>query len=232
MDHSPLKKLPAELRNQIAELVLHHEGDFQITHEDCKHFKLRPNSNHPAHPHGLASTCKQLHHECMQLFYSLNEFKVGCKDGRVVGPAAAFLRQVGSSNAEVCSLVMLRDLGICALDSPEPTYSRESAHPDHFRYAFESVMLNIRENEAWEEVVAGCGSVHLEFKANPYEFGGVAFRLDAEDLVESLYRAFDHIHEVPIHDPEGRLNRLLQFFWFSVARLQYQWAEKLEREKD
>lgn len=82
MDHSPLSKLPAEIRNRIAELALHRdEGDGCIhvwPHGACSikaTFALGSSDRKPLkRPRNLIQTCKQLRLEYRLLFFAVNNF--------------------------------------------------------------------------------------------------------------------------------------------------------------
>ena len=62
MDNSPLAKLPAELRNEIARLALEQESplDLGLIRRD----------------NGLTQTCKQLRGETRPMFWALNRFEL------------------------------------------------------------------------------------------------------------------------------------------------------------
>jgi hypothetical protein len=73
MDNSPLKGLPAEIRNNIYELALTQDGPVMLGKEDSS-WSWRRISDTKTQPLALTKTCKAIHSECTQLFYSINTF--------------------------------------------------------------------------------------------------------------------------------------------------------------
>ncbi|KAK4965487.1 hypothetical protein LTR42_012243 [Elasticomyces elasticus] len=74
MENSPLKKLPAELRNSIYELALWQSGGISIgLIQTPQGFRWR--SKAPA----LPSVCRQLRRETVEMFYSINRFTIRTK---------------------------------------------------------------------------------------------------------------------------------------------------------
>ncbi|KAK3620630.1 hypothetical protein LTR56_023289 [Elasticomyces elasticus] len=74
MENSPLKKLPAELRNSIYELALWQSGGVSIGMiQTPQGFRWR--SKAPA----LPSVCRQLRRETVEMFYSINRFTIRTK---------------------------------------------------------------------------------------------------------------------------------------------------------
>jgi hypothetical protein len=73
MDNSPLKGLPAEIRNNIYELALTQEGPVMLRKEDSS-WSWRRIKDTKTQPLALTRTCKAIRSECTQLFYSINTF--------------------------------------------------------------------------------------------------------------------------------------------------------------
>ncbi len=83
MDNSPLKRLPAELRNEISKLVLDHDGCLQVRYNEWPARLVIEDSAYHSNPSwpdpyrlALAQTCKQLRGETKGLFFSTNYFIV------------------------------------------------------------------------------------------------------------------------------------------------------------
>lgn len=72
MDDSPLKKVPAEIRNRIAELALFQEIEVK-QQKDSTRF-IRVGNSAQKHPFALAQACRQLHTETYKMFYSVADF--------------------------------------------------------------------------------------------------------------------------------------------------------------
>lgn len=75
METSRLGKLSAEIRNHIYELALTQDEPINITSNEVPFGRQRLSRyNKNQHPLALALTCRQAHHECLQLFYASNSF--------------------------------------------------------------------------------------------------------------------------------------------------------------
>lgn len=108
MDHSPLAKLPAELRNRVYELSLHHDKPFILTGSA----RRRKGTLVPLHklrePYALLVTCRQIRKEATQLLYALNSFVVhGSRHDRKSQALRRFLGDIGESNTNA-----LRHIGL------------------------------------------------------------------------------------------------------------------------
>ncbi|KAK3053604.1 hypothetical protein LTR09_005348 [Extremus antarcticus] len=96
MEHSPLNKMPAEIRNQIIEQVLlnavplrmrfsqpwpRYIGDYRYVYEHRYYCILKAQNdqnvdNHHNHIRALTQTCRQLRSETQGMFFSINKFIV------------------------------------------------------------------------------------------------------------------------------------------------------------
>lgn len=82
MEHSPLNKLPAEIRNRISELAVIRPGPLRVMREARK-FETDVNvqnhndtDNKTLHVCALTKTCKQLRSETRKMFYPGNSFTI------------------------------------------------------------------------------------------------------------------------------------------------------------
>ncbi|KAK3686761.1 hypothetical protein LTR37_019511 [Vermiconidia calcicola] len=74
MDNSPLRTLPAELRNNIYELVLYRPECIAISKENGR---LQLQSEHQfEHITALTATCSEIRGEASPIFFAINRFKL------------------------------------------------------------------------------------------------------------------------------------------------------------
>lgn len=106
MDASPLASLPAELRNEIYELVLLEQSEVIITADNNK--QRSPDSVHPA----LTKVCKQIRTECHGTYFAVNDFRI--KAPSYTSYPLQFLNQwldhIGTANAQHLQTVIV-DMG-------------------------------------------------------------------------------------------------------------------------
>ncbi|KAK3650691.1 hypothetical protein LTR56_006096 [Elasticomyces elasticus] len=112
MDESPLQKMPGELRNRVAELVLYEPDGVDITiadgHATCRN------------PPSLPSVCRQLRTETAKMYFAINEFTIftECLDielrhsllaaeprEKYLGAVVACLEAIGHDNEPYFNLV-------------------------------------------------------------------------------------------------------------------------------
>ena len=88
MENSPFGKLPAEVRNQIYDLVLICDHPIEVTIKNSHHRKHADDNpkqfddeRKPAgYPTGIRTTCKQILLESAKMFYAANTFVMACTD--------------------------------------------------------------------------------------------------------------------------------------------------------
>lgn len=112
MENSPLAKLPAELRNNIWELALRADkpvevtGDYYIEAPPVD-FKLAPNQvQEMAKALALTQTCRQIHSECILLFFHVNTFEFDS----TMFPSSIFpdlRRKIGNASLSAISSVII-----------------------------------------------------------------------------------------------------------------------------
>lgn len=95
MDHSPLARLPPELRNKIYEIALTQEKPVARFHPYISRAR-----DHCTHRLALTRTCKQIHAESSQLFYSCNTFKLIAQssDGKALTCLDSLVSRLGEAN--------------------------------------------------------------------------------------------------------------------------------------
>ena len=89
MEHSPLQRLPPEIRNRMSELALTHPAPLRIRYKPLSekdtegHRRLVieetsgvSNYNQPSYLRALTNTCKQHPSETKGLFFAVNNFEV------------------------------------------------------------------------------------------------------------------------------------------------------------
>jgi hypothetical protein len=102
MENSPLKEIPAEIRNRISELVLTRSEPillqttvpfdhdyFGWQDEDVRVIIIEDDATmNTFTQRALSRTCKQLHKETIGLFFAVNEFKMKLDGHGTLGPPA------------------------------------------------------------------------------------------------------------------------------------------------
>lgn len=109
MDDSPLRKLSPELRNTIAEMALFHSADMVIYGKPPCRYRL-----------GFAQTCRELHQDYTQLFFSVNSFVLCTSNGKMISSIRDFENCIGPSNTQA--------LGSIAVQLNQNLFRRRSRH--------------------------------------------------------------------------------------------------------
>ncbi|KAK5115831.1 hypothetical protein LTR85_009425 [Meristemomyces frigidus] len=119
MDHSPLSRLPAELRNRIYELALHQDTPVRARFANQRprlQFKYTDNAL------ALVRSCKQIRAESAGLFCSANSFRIELNEASLyevltdastrmsitLDPFTVFLAQLGPEKASLLNVVSLQ----------------------------------------------------------------------------------------------------------------------------
>jgi hypothetical protein len=113
MENSPLSKLSAELRNNIAEMALYQEGAITVADQvGCEICQEGPKEKQFfRHGVALAYTCKEMRDSYTKMFFSINTFAFEAKCCHCFFNVRRFKRAVGRDNFKVVrSYEMLQTL--------------------------------------------------------------------------------------------------------------------------
>ncbi|KAK4963551.1 hypothetical protein LTR10_001180 [Elasticomyces elasticus] len=232
MDHSPLARLPAELRNTILEMAMQSPHDIKLdamwSDEPCLAYHRRFMAP--------ALTCRQLYRETRPLFFTCNDFTLmfefhphnGLSDDARdldratdgLGRVAAWLKSIGPDNAKCVQSVRFR----------MPQYECHEAsqgllYTMGFQYDwFEFMTGRGKVDGVLDVLLAQLGStaLYLDFKMRyswsdidpevlynkPITSGTVALDLLEAAMDKSLLSLLppelrNLIYETALHDPDG-----------------------------
>ena len=119
MDSSPLSRLPAELRGQIAEYALRYDDQLIVKCTPPRSMREQGTHNNHAHPLALAQTCRLLRKECTTMVYSMNSFVIPGEDTDALFKGLQdFCSIIGTENEAALTSIIL-DIGTLELESFE-----------------------------------------------------------------------------------------------------------------
>lgn len=109
MDHSPLARLPAELRNIIYELVLVQDEPIEIGWKRYGKSTVRHMRATNYCKAGLLQTCREIYEDCKGFVYSCNSFKLADQNSlhEVAKELERFLLLIGQRNTALLKSMTL-----------------------------------------------------------------------------------------------------------------------------
>ena len=108
MENSPLRKLPAELRNQIYELVLTEK--YPIVTSKGLDYRRQITYLGKRHQMGITRTCKEIHAESANLFHALNTFVLQISQYSLIKSEhhlEGFRSQIGAARAMAIRVLII-----------------------------------------------------------------------------------------------------------------------------
>lgn len=199
MEHSPLGRLPPELRNNIYELVFKQMKPVTIFYLDGAW-----NRHHLTHDFALTKTCKQIHAETSQLFYSGSTFMLIAQNsnGEASPCPHSLISRMGEANTTAMRTLHINLFIAC-----------------HRAHLLRSILRVVREIPERRELMAKCW-VELRFRVHGVGLGRhLRLVWDPQDLKSvdtSRQQCLDRI-DAWAKDKENN-NGMLEDWDFSAAR--------------